>query len=277
MNQAPGYLYHGTVMHRRMRPVSHLFSYRVVSMLIDLDRIEELNRNQRWFSVGKFNVFSFNPADFGDGRSDTAGYIRQILGKAGHSACGKIHLLFFPRILGYAFNPLAVYYCYSENSELIALVYEVRNTFGGKHSYLISADGDDGTINQYARKVFHVSPFMKMDMIYNFRLSAVGEKIVMLINQYDAEGVIFKAALRSKRQELSNRTLMAAFVTYPLMTIKIVVGIHWEALKLFLKGVSLQKAPADPEQLVSIIDQKPYLTKKIGKAGTEGVTDFSAR
>ena len=245
-------LYHGAVMHRRLRPVGHRFVYRVFSMLIDLDEIASMDRDLRWFSRGRFNLFAFFDKDHGDGGRDLPTYIRSVLKEAGVRATARIELLCYPRILGYVFNPLSVYYCYDEGGALGAVLYEVNNTFGGRHTYLIPVEGASEIVRQEAEKLFHVSPFMPMEMRYHFRLSKPDETVSVLINQTDDAGLVFKAAFVGEREAMTDASLLRAFFRYPLMTVKVIAGIHWEAMKLFAKGMRLLPGAPDPAEAVTI-------------------------
>lgn len=254
MTERAGALYLGRVTHRRLKPVGHRLCYRVFSALLDLDRLDELDRNLRLFSRNRFNLFSFHDRDHGDGKpANLAAYIRATLHAAGLAADGRILLLCYPRILGFAFNPLAVYYCHDAAGSLSANIYEVRNTFGGRHSYLIPAPGDGEIVRQKADKVFHVSPFMEMATRYHFRLTRPGSDISVAIRQTDAEGGVLHATFAGARAEMTDKALFGAFLAYPLMTLKVVAAIHWEALKLLLKGLKLVKGAPDPKAPVSVI------------------------
>ena len=232
----PGAVYFGAVTHRRLRPVGHRLRYRVFSLLIDLDAIGAAGL--RLLSKNRFNLFSFRERDFGSGRKEgLAAEIRALMQENGVDASGPLRLLFYPRILGFAFNPLAIFYCADRTGAPSAMLYEVRNTFGEKHSYLIPAESRGPVIRQEADKQFYVSPFMAMAQRYRFSLTTPGEDIAVAIRQSDAEGPILDASFTGERRPLNDATLAKAFFLYPLMTLKIVAASHWEALKLFLKGV----------------------------------------
>ena len=245
-------LYHGVVTHRRHKPVTHRFAYRVFSLLIDLDALDVLDRELRFFSLGRFNLFSFYERDHGAGGPGLAAYIRSVLQEHGFSGAGRIDLLCYPRILGYVFNPLSVYYCRDGDGALEAVLYEVRNTFGGRHSYLIPAVGD-GAIRQSAEKRFHVSPFIGMAATYRFRLTQPGEGLSLAVRESDAEGPLLDAAFRATAETISDRALLAAFFRYPLMTLKVIAAIHVEAARLVAKGLRLHRGttPAEPVTLVA--------------------------
>lgn len=252
-----GALYLGRVMHRRLNPVAHRLEYRVFSMLVDLDALDALDRRLTLFSRGRFNLFSFYDRDYGSGEpGDLAAYIRKVLAESGLACDGPIRLLCYPRMLGYAFNPLAVYYCHHRKGALAAVIYEVRNTFGGRHSYLIPVEEDAGVIRQAADKNFHVSPFMPMQMRYHFRLTRPGEDIAVAIRQTGAGGAVMNAAFTGARVDLTDWRLLRAFFAYPLMTVKVIAAIHWEAFRLLLKGMKPVKGAQDPAYPVTVSGEK---------------------
>jgi hypothetical protein len=254
MSAEGAFLYHGVVSHRRLKPVGHRLAYRVFSMLIDLDRIDETASALGLFSRNRFNLFSFHDRDFaGEGDAPIAERVRTTLRKAGFAADGRISLLCYPRILGYAFNPLAVYYCRDARDRLEAIVYEVRNTFGGKHSYIVAVDSEAPVIRHAADKVFHVSPFMEMAQRYNFRLTRPAESLAIAIRQTDAEGPILDASFTGVREEMTDRALLRAFFRYPLMTVKVIAAIHVEAAKLFMKGLRTRQAAREPDGPYSVV------------------------
>jgi len=245
-------LYHGLVAHRRLRPVGHRFAYRVFSMLFDVDRIDDLARGSRWFSRNRFNLFSFHDADHSfDEGAPVASSVRELLRSRGYRGDGRIELLCYPRILGYVFNPLSVFYCHDAAGRLEAVLHEVRNTFGGRHAYLLPAAEGAGVIRQSTDKRFHVSPFMDMDHVYDFRLTRPGETLSISINQSDAEGPIFRASFAGSAEPASDAALLKAFFRHPLMTLKVIAAIHFEAARLFLKGLRLKGGAPDPAELVT--------------------------
>ena len=243
---APASLYFGNVMHARLKPVGHRFAYRVFCLLIDVDLVAEAGHLSRWFSTNHFNLLSFHPADHGDGLP-LRQHVEALLAPSG-LAFDRIVLMCYPRVLGFVFNPISVYFCYTQG-QISALVYEVRNTFGQMHSYVAPIrDGElsEAGVRQQRQKLLYVSPFMDMDLRYLFRLQPPADKLVLRILECDGEGPILAAAFSGKRRPLTDQSVLAAFFGLPLMTLKVVGGIHWEALKLWLKGMKLRARPLPP-------------------------------
>lgn len=245
---APASLYFGDVMHARLKPVLHRFSYRVMSLLIDLDRLDEADRQCQLFGVNRAALYGFHEADHGerDGSSLRA-YAQARASEHGISLTGgRVWLLCYPRLLGYTFNPLSIYFCYNANGALALIIYEVRNTFGEIHSYVLPVGPGEVTaaeLRQEQDKLFYVSPFVAMATRYRFRISPPGEGVRLRILEVDAEGPLLAATFSGRRRALSTRALLRAFVTLPFLTLKIVGAIHWEALRLWLKGVKLVPRP----------------------------------
>jgi len=167
---------------------------------------------------------------------------------------GAVRMLCYPRMFGYVFNPLSVYYCYDADGVLRVLLYEVSNTFGQRHSYLIPVSEDQTQIiRQSCRKDFYVSPFIDTAGAYEFRLSLPKESLTLLINHHDAEGLLLKASFSGQAVALTDRTLIALMWKYPLMTVKVIAGIHWEALKLWKKGLHFFRRPQPPQNSLTIV------------------------
>lgn len=246
--QAAATLYCGDVMHARLKPIGHRFVYRVLNLLIDLDRLPEANRRSRLFAVNRASLYSFHERDHGqrDGTS-LAAYIRGLARAEGVDLNGgKILLLCYPRLLGYVFNPLSIYYGYHRDGRLALVVYEVRNTFGEQHSYIcavrpgeLSASG----LRQACAKRFYVSPFIDMDMRYHFRLSQPGDDLKVRILETDRDGALLAATFYGRIRPLTTPHLLAAFLALPLVTLKVLGAIHYEAAWLWLKGLRLRPRP----------------------------------
>ncbi len=248
-------LYVGHVMHRRTRPREHRLRYRIFSLLLDLDEIDLLAKRLRLFSRGRFNLFAFYDRDYAAGtREPLRAQVERYLAAAGMDlGSGSIRLLTMPRFLGFAFNPLSVYFCHDPEGALRAVLYEVNNTFGQRHSYLLPVEQTDRAIRQGCAKHFHVSPFMGMDMSYAFRLAPPAERLSLAITGSDDAGPIITAVHSATRRPLTDAELLKAFATHPLLTVKVVGGILWEALKLWAKGVPVRDRPAPPLHPVTIV------------------------
>ena len=247
----PAALYFGKVMHARLKPVAHRFSYSVFSLLIDIGALDAAGRQSVFFSVNRFNLLSFKERDHGDGAArGLAAHIAGVLAQAGvRLPGGRTELLCYPRVLGFVFNPLSVFYCYDADGALGALIYEVRNTFGDKHSYVAPVRAGElggAGLRQERDKLFYVSPFLDQKLRYRFRLTPPGDRLALRILETDAAGPIFAAAFSSARADLTTGVALRAFVSLPLMTLKVVAGIHYEALRLWLKGARFHSRPAPP-------------------------------
>jgi DUF1365 family protein len=241
-------LYFGKVMHARLKPVGHRFSYRVMSLLIDLDRLDAADRQSRLFGVNRTALFSFNEADHGarDGSSLRLYAQRRAAERGIDLTGGRVLLLCYPRLLGYTFNPLSVYFGYRADGELALMIYEVRNTFGDIHAYVLAMQpGEIGAagIRQQQDKLFYVSPFIEMAMRYQFRVSPPAERVKLRILETDREGPLLAATFSGRRRALSTAALLRSLGALPLMTFKIIAAIHWEALRLWLKGARLVPRP----------------------------------
>jgi len=234
-------LYVGDVMHARLKPMGHRFSYRVMSLLIDLDRLADADRQSALFGVNRAALYSFHEADHGkrDGSSLRAWAQLRAAERGVDLTGGRVLLLCYPRLLGYAFNPLSVYFCYRADGELALLIYEVRNTFGDIHPYVLPvAPGEisDAGVRQQQDKLFYVSPFIEMAMRYHFRVRPPGARVQLRILETGCEGPLLAATFNGSHRALNTKGLLRAFFALPLVTIKIIAAIHWEALRLWLKG-----------------------------------------
>jgi hypothetical protein len=247
-------LYVGQVMHRRLRPRPHALRYSIFYLLLDLDEINVLANSLRLFSHSSFNLFSFRDQDHGNGSgTPLRDQVERYLREAGIEAGGPIRLLALPRILGYVFNPLSIYFCHRRDESLAAIIYEVNNTFGQRHHYVVPVSADSGApIRQRSRKTLYVSPFMDTEMTYSFVVVPPGERLAVCVSGHDSEGPLIVAKLAAARRPLTDAGLARALVAYPLLTLKVIAGIHWQALLLWLKGVRLQPRPPPPDHPVTI-------------------------
>lgn len=244
-------LYVGRLTHSRLRPFGHKFEYRVFQGLFDIDELAILDSDLRLFSFGRRNLFSLDLKDHGprDG-SPWRPWVESTFANAGVDLeGGRIKILCFPRVLGYAFNPISVWYGYGPEGELRGLIHEVRNTFGDVHFYVAPIDPDD--IGHRVSKQMHVSPFNDLDQSYEFTINDPGKRLLIGIDQIDDQGVMFRAGLRLTGLPLTDGALAKVLVTHPLLTLKVIAGIHWQALKLWLKGGKYHRRPTAPEHSVT--------------------------
>ena len=234
-------IYNGEVTHTRFKPVRHFLKYKTFSLLIDLDEINLLDKSIGIFSHNKFNIFSFYDKDHGDrDGGNLKDWVISNLNKFQiKENITNIKVLCYPRILGYVFNPLSIFYCY-EKDKLVAIFYEVKNTFNEQHTYIFKIKNNEEII-QKCRKKFYVSPFMDMETFYNFKLLNPKDKLSVFIKQTDADGTILTATQTGDKKEFSFKQLAINFIKYPLMTIKIISSIHYEALLLWKKGAIYRK------------------------------------
>ena len=236
-------IYSGHVVHKRFKPKKHFFKYKVFSFLIDLSEIYQLEKELILFSYNKFNILSFYDSDHGsrDG-SSLKEWVKENMKKNNINTEGiSIKLLCYPRIWGYVFNPLSVFFVYDKNSNLISILYEVKNTFDEQHTYIFKLQKADQLIEHTCKKKFHVSPFIEMECTYFFKITKPGEKILVYIDQYDCEDKLLVALQEGVKVDLNNKNLVKSYFFHPLMSFKIIFAIHFEAFKLWIKGVKLIK------------------------------------
>ena len=235
-------IYNGTVVHKRFKPRIHFFRYKVFSLLIDLSELSTLDKKINFFSYNRFNLISFFDKDHGE-RDGTSliEWVKKNLRENNIDAEEiKIKLLCYPRILGYVFNPLSVFYIYNNNEKLISILYEVKNTFGEQHTYIFKIENDN-LLQHNCEKKFHVSPFIEMNCNYFFRILKPSENISVIIDQYQSNEKILFASQDGKRADLTSAELMKSYLKHPLMTFKIISAIHFEAFKLWAKGIKFIK------------------------------------
>ena len=248
-------LYQGLVVHQRLRPRRHRLRYRIFQLLLDLDELAALDRGLRLFGHNRPALVGFHDRDHGPGEgAPLRSYVEAELGKAGIDlGGGPIRLLCMPRVLGQVFNPLSLYFCHRPSGELAAILYEVNNTFGERHSYLIPVEGPARTIRQACDKGFYVSPLQEMAMRYDFTVRAPKEDLFVGIVSSDAHGPMLHAAFTARRSELSDGAILKAFLGAPLLMLKVLAGIHWEALRTWLKGARFHARPPLPAEAVTVV------------------------
>ncbi|WP_144182897.1 DUF1365 domain-containing protein [Elioraea rosea] len=250
----PALLYRMRVMHARHQPFAHRFEYRIWTLLLDIDRIGELDARSRLFAADRRGIVSFRSRDHGarDG-SPLRPWVEGALARAGLAECAaRIRLLAMPRILGYVFNPISIYFCDREDGTPGAVLYEVKNTFGDQHAYIAPLAGA-APWRHAAEKVMHVSPFIDMQCRYGFTLSRPADRFAMAIDQCDGEGAaLLTATMAGRGVPMTDRALAAALAALPFVTAKTIAAIHWEALRLWRKGARFHSRPAPPEPPVTV-------------------------
>ncbi|HEV7344657.1 MAG TPA: DUF1365 domain-containing protein [Devosia sp.] len=229
-------IFRGVVAHKRLRPKRHKLRYRVFSLLLDLDELPDLSL--RLLKVNRPGLMSFREADHGDG-GPLRPWVAARLAEAGIAADGPIRILCYPRMLGYVFNPLTVFFCHGADGTLVGMIYEVHNTHGERHSYVLP--GGEGVVRHSCDKAFFVSPFMPMQLTYHFTISPPGEAVSVGIVEGDGEGTMLTASFAGTRMPLTDAALARELFAHPLMTLKVTAAIHWEAVKLLLKGLRVYR------------------------------------
>ncbi len=235
-------IYNGTVIHKRFKPKKHFFKYRVFSLLIDLYDLKDLNKNISFFSYNTFNLISFYDKDHGarDGSSLVKWVKKNLRENNINSDDIRVKLLCYPRIFGYVFNPLSIFFVYDKKENLVSILYEVKNTFGEQHTYIFKTENND-LLQHSCSKKFHVSPFMEMNCNYFFKSLKPAEKILVVIDQYQLDEKILFASQDGNRVDFSSWELLKSYIKHPLMTFKIISAIHFEAFKLWAKGIRFIK------------------------------------
>lgn len=242
-------LYVGKVFHERHQPFSHKFRYSVFSIWFDLDNPPK----SRFLSFNRCNILSFWNKDHGNRSGED---IRPWIENAAKDknidmTGGKIYCLSFPRLWGYIFNPLTVFYCYDRSEKLAAILYEVKNTFGEQHGYFMPVEEQTEIIKQSCKKIFHVSPFIQMECTYNFRVREPSDTIDVAIHQFQPDGKILTATWNGTYRPLTDNNILRTVLTHPLMSFKIITAIHWEALWIWAKGAKYINRPELPDKDIS--------------------------
>jgi DUF1365 family protein len=248
---AAGTVYLGQVMHARLKPFGHRFVYSVFSILVDIDRLDDLARSTPLLGVNRAGPASFHERDHVERPGETlrAFVDRHLAAAGGSERADRVLLLAYPRILGYVFNPISVYFAYASDGDLIAMIYAVRNTFGERHTYVAPIRPGDLTpagVRQTRAKILHVSPFVGMQARYHFRVLPPGRTVRLRIHETEDDDALLSATFNGDAAPLDTPTLGIALLRYPFMTAKVMAGIHWEAMKLWWKGARFHKSPPPP-------------------------------
>lgn len=252
----------GLVRHLRLRPVRHGFRYQMYFLRLPLRAIDGQGFGTRLMSRNRFNLLSFYDRDHGDGVAPLLDWIQQLLADEGvHDADGEIWLQTMPRVLGYVFNPVSFWFCHRRDGTLRAVLADVRNTFGERHRYLLDNGGEIiAGAELQAQKIFHVSPFCETRGAYRFRffegLRSAGPQAgqrhnLACIDYDDADGPLLQTSVAGEARALDDRGVARAFIAYPLMTMAVVWRIHWQALRLWLRGVPFFSKPVPPTRKIS--------------------------
>jgi hypothetical protein len=242
-----GAIYRGEVVHRRLRPVLHGLSYRVFALLVDCEALPTLGNKLRLFSYNRFNLFSIHDRDHGDGTT-LLPYLRNVAEQAGlaNEIC-RFSMLCYPRLLGYVFNPITVYFGIDKTDRTRLVIYEVNNTFGERKTYVLPADPDHNNhIWQRCPKQFFVSPFNNVSGHYDFHISPIQDELTVGVGLKDNDTPVLRAHFRGKRHPLSDAGLLSALMATGPLTLKVLAGIHVQALKLWFKGLRIQAKPPPP-------------------------------
>lgn len=241
-------IYEGTLRHRRRQTRAHEFTYPLFMVLMDIDRIPELMAASRFTSCNKPNVFSYQDRDHFGGPTKT---LRERL--AADAAAqgvamptGKIFLLTHLRCYGYTFNPVSLFYCLDETGKLACVLAEVNNTFGETHNYWLTAAHEVPASHSKRyrfQKAFHVSPFFGLDHVYDWTFTVPGDSLVVQNMNFEGEELAFDSTLTLKRKSWTAKNLHRAMLRFPFMTARIILGIHWQAARLWLKRVPVVHHP----------------------------------
>lgn len=233
-------IYHGQVYHRRFGERQHTLRYRVFYLLIDLDELAALDRVSRLFGVNRTGLLSFFEADHGDGSGTYREWCEAVLRAAGiPDADAAFEVLTVPRVFGYVFNPISVVYCRRADGSVGAMIYEVNNTFGERIAYAVPVTRTSGRIRQRCEKSMFVSPFYELDGNYEFNVSEPLDTLHLAIDYHRDGRRELHAVFRGLRRPFSRRELIRLALGFPAASVKIIAGIHYEAVKLWLKGVPL--------------------------------------
>ena len=247
----------GQVRHTRLRPARNAFEYGNYYLRLPLRTLGQGGFGCALFSRNRFNLLSFMDRDHGDGKQPLLAWLDALLVKEGIvDADGEVWLQAMPRVLGFVFNPVSFYFCHRRDGGLRAVLCDVRNTFGERHFYLLDTGWDiEAGAELTARKVFHVSPFCKVEGSYRFRfvkaMRGQRERTLACIDYHDADGRLLQTSVSGLSAPLTNASVARAFFLYPLMTFGVVLRIHVQALRLWIKRVPFFSKPVIPEQKVT--------------------------
>ena len=258
MSQLASCIYEGIVVHKRLKPCQHAFAYRVFALCLDVDEIDRIDRSLRFFSRGKRNLLGFWDVDLGEPGTDFVGAkARRLLAQSDLARFGaRIELVCYPRILGFVFNPLSVYFCRDDAGTVGAVIYEVTNTFGERRSYVIPVSGDGAAIAQDCSKEMYVSPFTAASGHYAFHCVPPCERVVIGVNFREAGRPVLKTHFCGDRRPLTDSMILGLLARYPLMTLKVFGAIHLEAARLWAKGVPIVPRHTSPAYSSTLVERQ---------------------
>lgn len=246
------WLYHSLIHHARVGKAANAFSYHGLFLCFPLAGRARLA--SRLFGLNRFSLFSYYDRDHGDG-SDPESWIRDLLRGQGRADIdGEVLLQTMPRMLGFVFNPVSFWYCHDHAGALRAVLCEVNNTFGERHCYLVTPP-DRGAITDrselHCDKVFHVSPFFEVRGEYQFRFASDADGRRVAIDYYQDGQLVLRTLVKGAARELSDRALLGSFFRLGWATVMVVLRIHWQALRLWLKGATFFSKPEPPRKEIS--------------------------
>ena len=246
-------IYQGTLRHRRFQPTAHAFQYPLFMAFLDVDTIPQTMQQARFGGYNRFNWASYYDKDFfGDPSLSLRERVtRDAAGQGISLPDGPMYVLTHLRYLGYRFSPVSFYFCYAHDGGDPMVLAEVNNTFGESRNYWLgphNAVSSENSLRFRCAKDFHVSPFMDMDLDYDFTFTPPQQKLVVHMNTLRGGDALFDATLTMERQPWTSANLTRTLLRYPWMTAKVITAIHWEAVKLFLKGVPVYTHPARREK-----------------------------
>lgn len=250
----------GRVTHARLAPRRHAFAYRVFLFRLDLDELPAVDDRLRFFGMRPWTLVRFDPADFmGLAARDLApadrlealrhAVVAALTAHGVTTPIARIEVIAHARIAGYVFNPVSFFCAYAADGGLAGVVADVHNTFGERHAYVLPAHADPDERTWTEKKVFHVSPFFTLDGSYRFRLAFGPDGADLRIDLVDAGTVVFTSRLVLTASPLTDRAVLGALVRFQSMTARVIGAIHWEALRLWRKGLPYLPKPAyDPDR-----------------------------
>ncbi len=240
-------IYSGWVEHTRHQPRNHYFKYPVFMMYLDLDEIDQVFAKSAFWSLSsRFAPASFNRDDYlGDPKVPLKKAVQDcIYEQTGESFRGSVRLLTNVRYFSYLINPISCYYCFDKTQGLKYVIAEVTNTpWGERVNYVLKLEGGNNQLMCEFQKEMHVSPFNPMNMTYRWHSNTPNKKVYVNLDVLKEGSVVMEANVSLAREEISASSLNKILIRFPLMTVKVAIGIHWQALKLLIKRVPVFKHP----------------------------------